>query len=519
MTLISRFLCALLVWQQLFCSVSQVPWLFPDHLCFNSIILDPQPINEIMQWCVVCPGGFYINKKYYSQSFLTIFVKKNQIFINNIPFKDAQVILNPKEGHFFCNAKNYDGTCVIKKEKNELRVSAVNWGQSYAAMQERLHDGFVHMRRAKKQVQRKDNILYHVRVLLAEHKRSDGACLWNISSPAGFGILDGNGHEQKRFYNMRDINIIGKNGQFFINDMRYPSNKLLIVPREGHISFDGRDYHGNFIITYDDQSCYLINSIDLEDYVFSVLRTESWPGWPLEVNKVCAIASRTYVVGVIANSRKSKLPYHVKNTTQHQTYSGIHPDQTLRQAVQETHGVFLAYDNKPIVAMFDACCGGIIPAHVKGVNFNHAPYLARDYACTFCTKARGYRWNATVSDQQATKILMAELPQLKQVKEISVAHKDKAGVVQDVYVKASGIAQGATTFKGKQFYTLFKPLGLRSYHFSIKRAKNNYILSGKGIGHHMGLCQWGAREMVDKGYDYKKILSFYYPSTSLMRFY
>jgi stage II sporulation protein D len=60
---------------------------------------------------------------------------------------------------------------------------------------------------------------------------------------------------------------------------------------------------------------------------------------------------------------------------------------------------------------------------------------------------------------------------------------------------------------------------VRSFCFEIAVNANQVIFQGKGIGHHMGLCQWGAREMVRQGYDYKAILNFYYPDTHFMRLY
>ena len=43
------------------------------------------------------------------------------------------------------------------------------------------------------------------------------------------------------------------------------------------------------------------------------------------------------------------------------------------------------------------------------------------------------------------------------------------------------------------------------------------MFKGTGYGHHIGLCQWGARELVSQGWDYKKILHFYYPDTTFMK--
>ncbi|MFH0807909.1 MAG: stage II sporulation protein SpoIID, partial [Elusimicrobiota bacterium] len=36
-----------------------------------------------------------------------------------------------------------------------------------------------------------------------------------------------------------------------------------------------------------------------------------------------------------------------------------------------------------------------------------------------------------------------------------------------------------------------------------------------GWGHGVGMCQWGAKGMADKGYDYKEIVAHYYPSTKI----
>ncbi len=58
---------------------------------------------------------------------------------------------------------------------------------------------------------------------------------------------------------------------------------------------------------------------------------------------------------------------------------------------------------------------------------------------------------------------------------------------------------------------------IKSFCFNIKKKSGKIIFNGRGFGHHLGLCQWGAREMVRDGWDYKQILAFYYPSTNFMR--
>jgi stage II sporulation protein D len=259
----------------------------------------------------------------------------------------------------------------------------------------------------------------------------------------------------------------------------------------------------------------MINSVELEEYVACVLRTESWPGWPLEVNKAFAVACRTYVVGVIMMNKNSHsvLPYHVKNTNRHQTYHGRHDNELLYKAAEQTKGIFLAYNDKPIVAMFDSCCGGIIPAQVDGVNFEHAPYLKRNYACTFCKGSRAYAWKAEY-DMRQLEGLLSDIVPLKGLKEIKVTKKDKAGIAHELTLKDT---VGIHVISDKQLYYALD--NVRSFYYTMQQKGSKVYFTGRGIGHHVGLCQWGAREMVNHGYTYKKILKFYYPDAKLMRFY
>ena len=95
---------------------------------------------------------------------------------------------------------------------------------------------------------------------------------------------------------------------------------------------------------------------------------------------------------------------------------------------------------------------------------------------------------------------------------MKIVKKDKAGLVEEVIIHA----RKKITLAGKKVYNLLKEV--KSFCYSITRKKNKIILNGRGYGHHLGLCQWGAREMVRDGWDYKKILLFYFPQTKLMKF-
>jgi len=353
---------------------------------------------------------------------------------------------------------------------------------------------------------------YTVRVLLAESP-ADCFVRWQVTTQKDFLFSSPEKISNAFVYNQNELAITFKDGNFFVNNKKYLKNQLNIRPCNGYLNYVGNAYGGSLLLLYQNNKVYLINVIELEDYVVSVLRTESWPGWPLEVNKVFAIACRSYAMHMIMKSQVQKLPYHIRNTNKHQTYTGMHTRADLRLAVEQTTGIFLSYDNEPIIAMFDTCCGGIIPRYMVGVDFAKAPYLARSYACTHCKRCKIFSWQAHYSLPSLELILQKEVAPLKQLLTVRIGKKDKAQITQEVVLVGKS---GWHTVSGKKIYSLLKDK-VKSFSFTVTKKGKNIVFAGRGYGHHLGICQWGAREMVRDGWDFKRILDFYYPGTIFMR--
>ncbi|MDP3889487.1 MAG: SpoIID/LytB domain-containing protein [bacterium] len=343
----------------------------------------------------------------------------------------------------------------------------------------------------------------NVRVLLDEGTTQKE---WHLSSPGGFVLWNPDNPQKKIKSRSDDIVIRVTDGQLYLGKQCFTQERVYLKPYHDMSFVNGNGYHGAFLIEQAANRTMFINCLDLEDYVFSVLGTESLPGWPLEVQKVFAIICRSYVISMAIRAKKNKLPYHIKNTNEHQTYSGLHTNALMARAVQDTKGIFLAYKNEPILAMYDVCCGGIIPAHIAGFDFQKAPYLARKYACTYCKGCRAYSWKTELELSAVERKLKQKFCNLTKLTNVTVNKKDKAGLVREVICKDK---KRTEKLSGRQMRALFSPI--KSFCFEIQKKAHKVIVSGRGFGHHMGLCQWGAREMVRDGWNYRRILSFYYP--------
>ncbi len=349
-----------------------------------------------------------------------------------------------------------------------------------------------------------------VRVLLCEIPEK---AICTIQCTQGFIFIDPKNPRRRIPFQETTAQVVGKNGRIYINGKRLTREQVIIQAAEGNSSLvhDKKTYMGSFYVVCHNNSTLLINCLDLEDYVYSVLYWEGWPNWPLEMNKILAIAIRTYTLAIMCDAVAQKKPYHIKNTIINQVYGGIHQKHELRDAVEQTRGIIMTYQNKPIMAMYDACCGGVIPAFMKSVSNQKTPYLARTTPCNYCKKCKFYRWQASFEKEALARLLREQKYPIHDIQSVAVTKKDKAGIVQEVMIKT---AHGAVPIPGKKIYGL---PGVKSFSYTMRTTPCKIIIDGCGYGHHKGLCQWGARELVEQGWHCKGVLRFYYPGIMFKR--
>lgn len=304
---------------------------------------------------------------------------------------------------------------------------------------------------------------------------------------------------------------------------RIKSNEVAIASIGGNLKLDNYSYSGTMHIRIDPKTkmVQIINKVNLDDYIYAVLRYESLSHWPLEMQKVQAIASRTYAVRQIKLTRSKNANqsfYDIKNNNSHQVYNGTHDSVHLRQAVNETHNLILTYNGDIALTMFDICCGGIIPGYMKKRDADK-PYLFRKNRCTYCHDKANFEWNCSF-DKNTFLSRMLENPKLAskakkigKITGISIKEKDRAGIIHRILIHGS---KHNISFTNNEFKSA---LGVRakSNAYVVKKLQDDIVVHGYGFGHNMGLCQIGARELVSRDWDYQEILDFYFPKTKLMR--
>jgi stage II sporulation protein D len=243
--------------------------------------------------------------------------------------------------------------------------------------------------------------------------------------------------------------------------------------------------------------------LEEDDYVARVMAGENGGFTSDESLKAMAVAIRSYARAKLGRHGKEGFDYC--DTSHCQDLHFITKDR-LRQAAAATTGEVLWYNNKPASAVYHQNCGGRTEAAAyvwPGVSM---PYLA-SLTDTFCQSGKASAWQARISMTDLARALGRD-----HLYSLAVRSRTPTGRV----TKLSG--DGRVIDAEALHYAVGRNMrwGLlqsRSYELSV--ADGSALFTGTGAGHGVGMCQTGAMERAAAGQNYRQILAFYYPGTTL----
>ncbi len=282
--------------------------------------------------------------------------------------------------------------------------------------------------------------------------------------------------------------------------------------KQEFIGVNGKNYRGWIELRKKKNgTLLLINELDIEEYLMGVVAEEIPSTWEFEALKAQAIASRTYAL--YQKKRAGNRPYHIRATINNQIYSGRRGerDSTVR-AVRETEGMVVVYNGEVIPAFYHSSCGGHTEAASELWGLD-VPYL-KGVDCDCQEISRYGLWEKRFSISSLSAALGKMGYRLKGISSMAVGTITPAGRVKEVTVRHAG---GASSVPAETLRAAIGYAQIPSVFFETAMSGSEVVVSGRGLGHGVGLCQWGAREMAGRGYDFKSILDHYYPGTSLSR--
>ena len=272
-------------------------------------------------------------------------------------------------------------------------------------------------------------------------------------------------------------------------------------------TFDGAPYRGSFERLADGQ---IVDVVDLESYLYSVVSAEMPPSWPPAALQMQAICARTYVLQR-SDPRRS---YDLVPSELDQVYRGVAGETPAAvAAVDATRGRVLGFGAGFAQVAYSSCCGGHTESSADAWNGVAIPYL-QGVVCTWCTASTHYRWQTTLSLDAIAARLATPLAGFGKLGGVRVAARDGSGRARAFELTTD---RGTATVAGSAFRRALGSRVLPSLLVNDVRGVPGgaLLFSGGGLGHGVGLCQWGARGMALAGRSVSDIAGTYFPGTIL----
>ena len=262
-----------------------------------------------------------------------------------------------------------------------------------------------------------------------------------------------------------------------------------------------------------------INTIDLEDYLCSVISSEMSANSPMELLKAHAVISRSWAIRAMEHPNHEG--FHVCADDHCQRYEGLRRlNERAVQAVRATAGQVLTYDGKICDCRYHKCCGGKTEIWSTCWEDIDVPYI-RSVECPYCGRVSERTLQLVLNNYDQETKDFHDWEVRYSVEELSRIVRDKTGIdfgeITDLVPLrrgASGRIYELQIVGSKHTDVISKELNIRyalspkclySSWFEVKKEDGTFVLKGHGWGHGAGLCQIGAAEMAEEGFTYEQI--------------
>ncbi|PLR73700.1 SpoIID/LytB domain-containing protein [Bacillus sp. UMB0728] len=330
---------------------------------------------------------------------------------------------------------------------------------------------------------------------------------------------------------------------------------------------NGISYRGSFSLAPNGSSIQIVNYLDMEDYLKGVVPNEMPASWHKEALKAQAIAARSYAANMMM----------LTTTATSQVYRGYSgEDGRSNIAIQETDGILVKYNGKPIQTFFFSTSGGKT-ANVGDVwnsDQKNFPYLVsvddpyetsvyKSWSETFTpsqilasfgftgssvvlydiqltkTGANGEVSAVTVKTSAGDKTVKGNESVIRKLFPLSNSSVynmlysnwfdiQLSGGQQALSVQTSTGTETVTDLKGQSVQTASGQIALDGSPVSIQTSGGivsnegssgvtSITVTGKGWGHRIGMSQYGAKGYAERGWTAEQILTHYFKGTTVSK--
>lgn len=311
------------------------------------------------------------------------------------------------------------------------------------------------------------------------------------------------------------------------------------------LSVDGAEFPGSLVIVprpAPQAGFDVVNELPIEIYLPGVCAAELFARWPEETYRAQAVAARTYALHQRERSRQAGRWYDVESTAADQVYAGLTANQTAIGAVQGTRGLVVTYQGSLLRTYYSSTCGGRAAGAAEtwptgpGYEFNLAAPIQGRVRPIACEESPLFRWEAKrTADELGERLrawgAKANSPARTIGTVASVrpaAANPRTGrparfIIEDVNrrrveLSAEELRIASNTASTRR-PTPERASLVRSGDVDVTVRGNSVTIQGRGFGHGVGLCQYCAKGMADRGHRFDAMLGWFYPGATVERAY
>lgn len=356
-----------------------------------------------------------------------------------------------------------------------------------------------------------------------------------VSSSGGMVIRRGDSKTLiERIPTGQPVTVTAVNGGYSINvsgDPRTVEDYLRFIPLKGSTLTLGNDgvssaynrFRGIIVIRRSSLSgnVWMTNELELEEYLKGLAEVPDT--WPMEARKAQVIAARTFAIRRI-NDPKADI-FDIYDDTRDQVYYGLTYELAkpgIAQAVDATTDLVVLYNNQPALTYYHSDSGGATE-NVENVWSSGDPTKAIPYLRGVTDPhSKPVTWEANLSQSYIQNRFGDQLAKVgagsgETIVEMVVNDRYPSGRLRSITLATSSGKRATMDLNTFDYLTDSNYVKSMNFTVTISGPGNapDFILSGKGNGHGIGLSQWSAYNMANAGQTYEQILKFFYVGVSI----
>lgn len=319
-------------------------------------------------------------------------------------------------------------------------------------------------------------------------------------------------------------NVTATNSSIRIGSSEFRINQIELIPVSSPSIWIGtHQYRGSVrLMRVVGEKLLAVNVLPLEDYLASVVNGEMPASFARSAREAQAIVARTYALSQMVGHPQ----FDLYATTRSQKYDGFQyrdsdnkrlagESASSREVVRETAGIVVTNRGRIFTTYYTAACGG---STINGRSvFEDAAAPHQSVKCDWCKDAKLYRWQTSIDRAKGEQLIREHFKAQGQTlgSLVSITAATRPAGDLPFYVVSDGRTQreiaGTTLRRVLPYSVLYAP------HFKAEFTASEIRFTGRGHGHGVGLCQWGADGLGDAGRTAPEIIRTYYPGSGLVR--